>query len=42
MQEEQSMMKMNKRFGAFLLVILMLMMAMVGCAEIEKGEAKQW
>ena len=31
-------MKMNKRFGAFLLVILMLMMAMVGCADIEKGE----
>ncbi len=32
------MMKMNKRFGAFLLVILMLMMALVGCADIEKGE----
>lgn len=32
------MMKMNKRFGAFLLVILMMAMAMVGCAEIEKGE----
>lgn len=32
------MMKLNKRFGAFLLVILMLMMAMVGCSEVEKGE----
>lgn len=32
------MMKMNKRFGAFLLVILMLMMAIVGCSNIEEGE----
>ncbi len=32
------MMKINKRFGAFLLCLLMLMMAMVGCAEVEKGE----
>lgn len=37
-QEERSMMKMNKRIGAFLLVILMLMMAVVGCADIEEGE----
>lgn len=32
------MMKLNKRFGAFLLVILMLMLALVGCANIEEGE----
>lgn len=32
------MIKMNKRFGAFLLCLLMLMVAMVGCAEVEKGE----
>ncbi len=32
------MIKMNRRFGAFLLCLLMLMVAMVGCAEIEEGE----
>ncbi|MBP3392801.1 MAG: hypothetical protein J6L76_08475 [Clostridia bacterium] len=32
------MMKMNKRFGAFLLVILMFVTAMIGCANIEEGE----
>lgn len=32
------MMKTNKRFGAFLLVIMMLVVAITGCAEVEKGE----